>query len=98
MTDCTKLVLLPGLDGIGSLLRDFREALDPSVGTMIVPYPCDRDMDYGGLEGIARSFLPRRKPFPLLAESFSGTIQISISAYRPTGPAGLIPACSSARN
>jgi pimeloyl-ACP methyl ester carboxylesterase len=93
-----RLVLLPGLDGTGALLRGFREALDPSIGTVIVPYPRDRDMDYAGLEGIARSFLPSRKPFALLAESFSGPMAISIAASRPTGLRGLILTCSFARN
>jgi len=93
-----RLVLLPGLDGTGFLLRSFREALDPTVSSVIVPYPRKRDLDYDRLEGIARSFLPRRNPFTLLAESFSGPIAISIAASRPTGLCGLILACSFARN
>ncbi len=93
-----RLVLLPGLDGTGCLLRGFHDALDPTVSTVIVPYPRNRDLDYGGLEGIARSFLPRTKPFALLAESFSGPIAISIAASHPTGLRGLILTCSFARN
>jgi pimeloyl-ACP methyl ester carboxylesterase len=93
-----RLVLLPGLDGTGSLFRGFREALDPSIRTIVVSYPHDRGIDYAGLEGVVRSVLPRRKPFVLLAESFSGPIAISIAASRPAGLRGLIFSCSFARN
>jgi pimeloyl-ACP methyl ester carboxylesterase len=93
-----KLVLLPGLDGTGFLFRRFREALDPSISTIVVSYPNDRGIDYAGLERVVRSVLPRRKPFVLLAESFSGPIAISIAASRPAGLRGLILSCSFARN
>lgn len=93
-----RLVLLPGLDGTGSLFRSFREALDPSIRTIVVSYPHDRGIDYAGLEAVVRSVLPRRKPFVLLAESFSGPIAISIAASRPAGLSGLILSCSFARN
>jgi pimeloyl-[acyl-carrier protein] methyl ester esterase len=96
--DKTILVLLPGLDGTGLLRRGFREALDPSIPTMLISYPVDRDLGYASLEGIARSRLPKRRPFVLLAESFSGPIAISISADRPAGLRGLILTCSFARN
>ena len=93
-----RLVLLPGLDGTGLLLRGFRDALDPSIGTRVIAYPHYRELDYPALEGIARSKLPRSKPFVLLAESFSGPIAISIAADRPAGLHGLILTCSFARN
>jgi len=93
-----RLVLLPGLDGTGSLFRGFLKALDPGIKTIIVSYPPDRDMDYDGLKAIARSFLPENDPFILLAESFSGPIAISIAASQPTGLRGLILTCSFARN
>jgi pimeloyl-ACP methyl ester carboxylesterase len=93
-----RLVLLPGLDGTGSLLRDFRDALDRCIRTTVIAYPHYRELDYPALEGIARSKLPRSKPFVLLAESFSGPIAISIAADRPAGLRGLILTCSFARN
>jgi len=93
-----RLMLLPGLDGTGSLLRGFRDALDPSIRTIVISYPLYRELDYAALEEIARSRLPRRKQFVLLAESFSGPIAISIAADRPAGLRGVILACSFARN
>jgi pimeloyl-ACP methyl ester carboxylesterase len=93
-----RLVLLPGLDGTGRLLRGFREAIGPHAATILVSYPADRALDYTELEALVRSRLPRRKPFVLLAESFSGPIAIAIAARRPVGLRGLILACSFARN
>lgn len=92
------LVLLPGLDGTGSLFRDFCHALNASIATIVVSYPRDDGADYTELEGVARSFLPRSQPFVLLGESFSGPIAISIAASRPAGLRGLILSCSFARN
>src|SRR5262245_1459086 len=93
-----RLVLLPGLDGKGRLLRGFRESIGPHAATILVSYPADRALDYTALEALVRSRLPRRKPFVLLAESFSGPIAIAIAASRPIGLRGLILACSFARN
>jgi pimeloyl-ACP methyl ester carboxylesterase len=93
-----RLVILPGLDGTGRLLRDFRRAIGPHARTILVSYPADQPLDYTALEAIVRSRLPTRKPFVLLAESFSGPIAISIAANRPAGLRGLILACSFARN
>src|SRR5262249_3140052 len=93
-----RLVLLPGLDGTGILLRDFRKALGRHRRTILVSYPADPTLDYAALKGIARSRLPKRKPFILLAESFSGPIAISIAADHPAGLRGLILTCSFARN
>jgi pimeloyl-ACP methyl ester carboxylesterase len=92
------LVLLPGLDGTGRLLRGFREAIGPHAASILVSYPADRALDYTALEALVRSRLPRRKPFVLLGESFSGPIAIAIAASRPVGLRGLILACSFARN
>ena len=93
-----RLVLLPGLDGTGILLRDFREALGRHRRTILVSYPTEPNLDYAALKGIAQFHLPRRKPFILLAESFSGPIAISIAADHPAGLRGLILTCSFARN
>jgi pimeloyl-ACP methyl ester carboxylesterase len=93
-----QLVLLPGLDGTGLLFRAFLKMLDPAIRTAVVCYPPDRDMDYAGLEAVARASLPEKEPFVLLAESFSGPIAIAIAASRPAGLRGLILSCSFASN
>jgi pimeloyl-[acyl-carrier protein] methyl ester esterase len=93
-----RLVLLPGMDGTGSLFLDFSSALGPNAKSTIVRYPTDRALGYTELEDIARSFLPEDSPYILLAESFSGPIAISIAASSPTGLVGLVLCCSFARN
>ncbi len=92
------MVLLPGLDGTGALFREFLQALDPAIRAAVLSYPCDRHIDYAGLEAVARSLLPRHDPFVLLGESFSGPIAIEIAASRPAGLRGLILVCSFARS
>ncbi|PTD97115.1 alpha/beta fold hydrolase [Pseudothauera lacus] len=92
------LVLLPGLDGTGLLLRDFATACGPDIKVITASYPSDRTLDYAELESVARSFLPADEPFFLLAESFSGPIGISIAARPPPHMRGLILCCSFARN
>lgn len=92
------LVLLPGMDGTGSLFSEFISALGPEVETIVVSYPADQPLDYAELERVARSFLPVDRPFVILGESFSGPIAISIAASHPAGLAGLVLCCSFARN
>jgi pimeloyl-ACP methyl ester carboxylesterase len=93
-----RLVLLPGMDGSGSLFSDFIAALEPGFEFTVVRYPADRVLDYTELEGIARTFLPENSPYILLAESFSGPIGISIAASSPPGLVGLVLCCSFSRN
>jgi pimeloyl-[acyl-carrier protein] methyl ester esterase len=93
-----RLVLLPGLDGTGMLFRAFLRTLDPVIRTAVVSYPPDQDIDYAGLETVARASLPAQEPFVVLAESFSGPIAIAIAASRPAGLRGLILSCSFASN
>lgn len=92
------LVLLPGMDGAGTLLNDFVSKLGPGLETTIVSYPADRALGYSELERLVRSSLPADRPYFLLAESFSGPIAISIGASPPAGLLGLILCCSFARN
>jgi pimeloyl-ACP methyl ester carboxylesterase len=93
----TALVLLPGMDGTGTLLGAFLAALQPSVEPIVVAYPAEKALDYSALEHIARSSLPIGRPFVLLGESFSGPIAISLASTSPAGLAGLILCCSFAR-
>jgi pimeloyl-ACP methyl ester carboxylesterase len=93
-----RLVLLPGMDGTGSLFSDFIAALEPGFELTVARYPADKVLDYIELEGIARTFLPKNSPYILLAESFSGPIGISIAASSPPGLVGLVLSCSFSRN
>jgi pimeloyl-[acyl-carrier protein] methyl ester esterase len=86
----TALVLLPGLDGTGTLFSNLIPALDPEFEPIIVRYPPDVPLGYAESEATARQSLPGGRPFILLAESFSGPIAISIGASAPAGLAGLV--------
>ena len=92
------IVLLPGLDGTGLLFSRFVSALGHEFQPTVVCYPGDQALDYAEHERIARTFLPRDRPYLLLGESFSGPIAISIAASKPPGLAGLILCCTFARN
>jgi len=98
------LIVLPGLDGTGRRLTDFRAALaaavgaDESLATRIITYPPDLPLGYRDLEIRVRSELPGDRPFVLLAESFSGPIAIRIGADPPPGLRGIVLCASFAQN
>lgn len=71
-----KLVLLPGLDGTGSLFDPFISHLH-GIDTQIIPLPMVGDQSYETLTSYVASQLPD-EPFTLLAESFSGPIAANL--------------------
>ena len=92
------LVVLPGMNGSGLLLKDFAAAMGPEFDVIVVEYPSSEPLDYAGLEKVARASLPNDRVFFLIAESFSGPIAISIAASAPPGLLGLILCASFASN
>ncbi|MFC5475687.1 alpha/beta fold hydrolase [Paraherbaspirillum soli] len=91
------IVLLPGMDGAGTLFADFVAALGADFVPTVVSYPADQALGYGALEEFVRASLPLDQPFLLLGDSFSGPVAISLAASRPAGLIGLILCCSFAR-
>ena len=91
------IVLLPGMDGTGSLLLDLAAALGTEFEAIVVSYPSDGALDYVALERVARAQLPSNQPFVLVAESFSGPIAISIAASNIAGLVGLVLCCTFAQ-
>ena len=83
------LVLLPGLDGTGKLLRAICEALTGRIDTQVIAYPTDQPLGYAELSQFVTARLPSR-PFVLLGESFSGPIAIRLAAKPPPALKGLI--------
>ncbi|HVK55911.1 MAG TPA: alpha/beta hydrolase [Burkholderiales bacterium] len=92
------LVLLPGMDGTGTLFSDFVRALGADAEVFVVRYPAEQPAGYQALEQFVRPYLPTDRPFVLVAESFSGPIAISIAATAPEGLIALVLCCSFARN
>ena len=76
------IVLLPGMDGSGTLFSDFIASLPPGAQPLIVAYPPDQALGYEELEALTRERLPRH-PFILLGESFSGPIALTLAAAAP---------------
>lgn len=85
-----KLVLLPGMDGTGSLFDGFIEALPGEFETRTVRFPPDVIHSYGELFRVVQSAVPESDPFLLLAESFSTPLAIQYAAENPANLRGLI--------
>jgi len=79
MSAKTVAVLLPGLDGTGTLFAPFVKRVPPRFETQIVSYPEDRVLDYGQLEARIAEQLPEGRPFVLVGESFGGPIALRLS-------------------
>lgn len=92
------LVLLPGMDGTGTLFEPFINALEDEFGIAVVTYPPDQPLGYAELEPIAAAALPDEGPLVLLGESFSGPIAIALAADFPSRVRGLILCCTFIEN
>jgi len=92
------LVLLPGMDGTGTLFKPFIAALGEEFRVRVVSYPVADALGYGELEAHASQSLPNSGHFILLGESFSGPIAVAIAASRPPGLVGVVLCSTFVRN
>ena len=92
------LVLLPGMDGTGTLFSPLVDALSEVIATRIVRYPPTEALDYRALASYVRDRLPSSEPCVLLGESFSGPVAIDIAASRPGNLVGVVLCCTFARS
>lgn len=83
------LVLLPGLDGTGTLFADFISNLPATLSVNVVRYPTERFLSYSELVPRVRQVVPKR-PFLLAAESFSTPLAATFAATRPPNLVGLV--------
>lgn len=84
------LVLLPGLDGTGTLFKPFLEAVGSQAVTTVVDYSCPEVSRYQDCREVAERSLPKKEPYLLIGESFSGPVAVSIAATHPQGLRGLV--------
>src|ERR1051325_7992459 len=70
------LVLLPGLDGTGSLFDPLLSVLPPTFQASVVRYPPDRLISHWELLGCIRSVIPWDHPYVLVAESVAGPLAL----------------------
>ena len=94
----TTLVMLPGLDGTGMIFEPLLKHLSEEIDALIVRYPADRIMSLQEHVSFARKQFPRKKPFVLLAESFSGPIGLQLLADPPDNLVGVIFVATFARH
>ncbi len=83
-------LLLPGLDGSGRLFEPLLAAGPRGFAPRVVPLPADRPRSYDEYLAALRPALPRRGPWALLAESFSGPLAVRLAADRPPGLRALV--------
>lgn len=91
------IVLLPGMEGSGSVYRPLIEAAPPGVDTLTVTYPSGATQDYDALLPLVRAQLPRDRPYHLLGWSFSGPLALRAAAGPPPGLRGVVLASSFVR-
>jgi pimeloyl-[acyl-carrier protein] methyl ester esterase len=91
----TAIVLLPGMDGTGELLRTLADELSMHRPVQLIGYPVDRSFSYDQLVSYVRERVPNDH-FVILGESFSGLIAIEIAVTDPR-VVGLILVSSFAR-
>jgi pimeloyl-[acyl-carrier protein] methyl ester esterase len=84
------LVLLPGLDGTGSLFAPLLANLPETLMPVVVKYPPDQVLYYEQLFPYIREVMPWDQPFILLAESFSGPMAIKFAAEQPANIHALV--------
>jgi pimeloyl-ACP methyl ester carboxylesterase len=84
------LVLLPGLEGTGTLFADFVSQLPPALTLIIGKYPAQQFLAYAELVSHVREIVPSDTPFVLVAESFSTPLAAMFAATRPPDLVGLI--------
>jgi pimeloyl-[acyl-carrier protein] methyl ester esterase len=94
----TTLVLLPGLDGTGTLFQPLLRELPASWRTAVIAYPMDPGADYDALTRLASQALPAGGHLVVLGESFSGPIAIRLAASLGSRLLALVLCCSFVRN
>jgi pimeloyl-ACP methyl ester carboxylesterase len=94
--EATPIILLPGMDGTGGLLRVLADQLALHRPVQLFAYPLDQPLSYAQLTTYVVERAPNR-PFVVLGESFSGPIAIEIAATHPQA-IGLVLASSFARH
>ncbi|MDF3125518.1 hypothetical protein [Rheinheimera sp. 1928-s] len=91
------IVVLPGLDGTGTLYQQLAQQLAPDFDLQVIAYPLDQLWGYSELLDYIRPQLPQ-SPYLLLAESFSGPLGIMLAAEKPLHLKALVLCCTFGRN
>ena len=85
-----RLLVLPGLDGTGTLFEDFLSALPSTLTVEIARYPTQRFLSYSELVPYVEEMVTRSGLFVVVAESFSTPLAAMLAATSPPNLAGLV--------
>jgi pimeloyl-ACP methyl ester carboxylesterase len=77
------LVLLPGLEGSGTLFADFVAELPPEIHPIVAPYPRGTFLPYSELVHWLAGIVPSDRPFALLGESYGSPLAVQFAATHP---------------
>ena len=89
MSEKPTIVLLPGLDGTGTLFRWLVDAIESQARAVVISYPVDRVLSYRELADLVMQQEPVR-PHAIVAESFSGPIAVAVGSRKPAGLEGIV--------
>jgi len=82
--ESVRIVLLPGMDGTGILLRPFVQLLPVGIDATVVSYPEDIYLTHQQLAKLVLDIVPCSEPYVILAESYSGPVACLLAAH-PVG-------------
>jgi pimeloyl-ACP methyl ester carboxylesterase len=88
-----KLVLLPGMDGTGILMKPLQEELG-DISNTVLSYPRNETQSYEEATIYIRKQLPENEDIVLLAESYSGRVAYNLASSNISNIKGVIFASS----
>ncbi len=77
-------MLLPGLEGTGTLFADFLAELPPEIHPIVAPYPRGKFLSYSELIPWLAGVVPGDRPFALLGESYGSPLAVQFAATHPS--------------
>ena len=84
------LILLPGMDGTGTLFDNLIAEFPSELAVTVVRYPTHRFLGYPELIPFVEEAVPKSGRYLLVAESFSTPLAAQFAATRPPNLAGLV--------
>lgn len=85
-----KVIVLPGLDGTGELLTEFKTELQGGFDVQVFKYPENEPLSYTELAALVTESLPRDEPYSIIAESFSGPVATLVASRSPKGLCAIV--------
>jgi len=84
------IVLLPGLDGTGTLFVPFIRKSPAWANPVVISYDRDKIQDYEQLASTVSKSLNQEQPYILVGESFSGPVALLVAARAPKNLVGVV--------